>query len=183
MIGKPNHAFWLGTNSGAVIDLLEPDPAEICIEDIAAGLSKVCRFNGQITRHYSVAEHSIHVAELVPNRYKRIALLHDASEAYLCDVPTPLKRLLGDTYMDIERRVTAAIAIALNVEGLNDLPLAVKNADKVMTVTERDAFTLVPHDWGPDYEEALRYPNFTRMYNNPRRAYDAFLQRYNEYNN
>src|SRR5687768_10005799 len=112
MTGKPNHSFWLGTNAGNVIDLIDPKPDQITIEDIAAGLSKVCRFNGQIKDWYCVAEHSAHVAELVPNQLKLIALLHDASEAYLCDVPTPLKRALGDVYSDIEARVTAAIALA-----------------------------------------------------------------------
>ncbi len=70
---------WLGTNSGKKVDLLHPDPSQICLEDIAHGLSNLCRFNGQINRFFSVAEHSMYVAALVPNRYKLQAILHDAT--------------------------------------------------------------------------------------------------------
>lgn len=155
----PSHASWLGTNTGRVIDLLEPDPSQIHIEDIVNNLSNVCRFNGQLKQFYSVLQHSIHVAELVPNELKMQALLHDASEAYICDVPTPLKRMLGDSYRDVERRIMQAIGTALGVE-LTELDPLVKEADRIMLYAERDALQMKPIVW-PGHEPSLKYPNFT----------------------
>lgn len=165
---------WLGTNSGQVINLLDPDPDSITIEDIACGLSKNCRFNGQLKQWYSVAEHSIHVMALVPDHLKKQALLHDATEAFICDVPTPLKRMLGDTYHQIEQRLAAAIGKKFNVS-LTELHPTVMQADRIMVVTERDALTENPQNWGPDYEDVIRYPNFQRYRHTPRSAEVAFL--------
>jgi uncharacterized protein len=170
---------WIGTNTGGVIDLVSPDPKQITIEDIATGLSNVCRFNGQLATWYSVAEHSIRVAELVPKHYKLQALLHDATEAYICDVPTPLKRMLGVAYADVEARLAAAIGAKFGVN-LNNLPQAVKDADRVMVVSERDAFQLVPREWGPEYENVLRYPRLERSYYTPNQASAAFLKLFHE---
>lgn len=79
------------TVSGRRIDLERPRSEDITIEDIACGLSRICRFNGQLPEFYSVAEHSIFVAELVDPQLRLAALLHDASEAYLGDVSRNLK--------------------------------------------------------------------------------------------
>lgn len=174
---------WLGTNGGNKIDLYDPDPEQISIDDIADGLSKVCRFNGQIKRFYSVAEHCINVANLVPEADKLAALLHDASEAYICDVPTPLKRMLGDVYKDVENRVQYAIGRKFGVELVN-LPDVVKAADRVMLVTEHESLQHKALDWGPDYDGILRYPNFqpsgatpTIMADRYKRMLGALLER------
>lgn len=166
---------WLGTNSGQVINLLDPDPNNITIEDIATGLSNHCRFNGQLKTWYSVAEHSIRVMELVPKHLKKQALLHDATEAFICDVPTPLKRMLGEHYEAIEVRLAAAIGEALNVELVN-LDETVHQADRIMVVTERDALTEKPQVWSPEYENSLRYPGFFRRFHTPAVARVAFLE-------
>ena len=85
------------TFSGQLIDPLRPDPDTVLIEDIARSLSMQCRFNGHCTRFYSVAEHSVHCAKLAEKLFPEspeiaiFALLHDGSEAYLCDVPRPVK--------------------------------------------------------------------------------------------
>lgn len=150
---------WLGTNSGRVIDLTITDPAEITLEDIATGLSNVCRFNGQIKQFYSVAQHSLFVAELVPEKFKLQALLHDATEAYICDVPTPLKRELGEAYQKYERRIAAAIGKKFGVDLVN-LHDVVKQADRIMLVTEHHALQAKVADWGPEYDAVIRYPNF-----------------------
>ncbi len=97
------------TFSGREIDLVDVQPEQICINDIAAGLGKTCRFSGQIRRFYSVAQHSIILSKIVPDRLKKVALLHDASEAYLQDVIKPLKNLLGSSYTDIENKFEHAI--------------------------------------------------------------------------
>lgn len=169
---------WLGTNSGCRINLAAPAQGQININDIADGLSKVARFNGQTKIWYCVAEHSIHVAELVPPSYRRLALLHDATEAYLCDIPTPLKRELGAVYTDIEDRLAKVIAVAfgLDINALVDLPEQVRNADTIMAVSERDALQLRPQQWPAKYEDALRYPNFKVKYDTPEKARAAWLK-------
>lgn len=171
---------WVGTNFGNVIRLdQEPDLDQIDIGDIAQGLSNVCRFNGQLKLWYSVAEHSIHVAELVPDKYKLQALLHDATEAFICDVPTPLKRMLGSQYAAVEERLASAIGKKFGVDLIN-LSDPVKYADRIMVVSERDAFQAKPQDWGPAYEEVIRYPNLTRLYSTSSAAATAFISMFNK---
>ena len=97
------------TYSLVEIDLANIQPEQITIQDISAGLSKICRFSGQITRFYSVAQHSVILSKIVPDNLKRVALLHDASEAYLQDIIKPLKNLLGDSYTKLEEQFTHAI--------------------------------------------------------------------------
>lgn len=174
-------SHYITTQSGKKIDFANPDPNQIVIEDIAGALSKLCRFNGQINEFYSVAQHSMYVANMVPDHMKLDALLHDAPEAYLCDVPTPLKLALGAAYTDIEARVARAISAALAVE-IVDLRPAIKAADRAMVVTEREMFRTVQEDWGPDYENSIRYPNFSPAYNEDWRVTNReFLQAYERY--
>lgn len=97
------------TVSGIYVDLINPTPEMIEIEDIAHGLSMQCRFGGQLRKFYSVAEHSWHVANLVSTENKLAALLHDASEAYLIDIPTPLKKHLTN-YAQFEDKFMSLIA-------------------------------------------------------------------------
>lgn len=84
------------TRSGRLVDPLDLRVEDVDLGDIADALANICRFTGHSSRFYSVAEHSIHVAAIVgwlggTEREQRVALLHDASEAYLMDVPSPLK--------------------------------------------------------------------------------------------
>lgn len=130
----------VATVSGRRIDLRDPQPEAFTLEDIAHGLGNVCRFSGQTRQFYSVAQHSIMVAELVPPEARLAALLHDASEAYIQDVPAPLKALLPE-YALIEHRIEAAIAVRF---GLPDDPAiwrAVKDSDLLAASVEmRDLF-------------------------------------------
>ena len=80
------------TFTGRLFDPFNPDPALIDLRDIAHALGNICRFGGHSRRYYSVAEHSILVASLVPEPLRLPALLHDAAEAYLGDIITPIKR-------------------------------------------------------------------------------------------
>ncbi len=101
---------------------------DLCVEDIAHALSMVCRFGGHCHRHYSVAEHSLLVSELVPEEYKLSALLHDASEAYLGDIIAPLKRMPGmEGYREIEREMERLIEVKFVVNFVDDL--VIKEAD------------------------------------------------------
>lgn len=114
------HAFV--AQSGKVIDLANPTPGMGDIEDIAHALSNICRFGGHVPGHYSVAEHSLLVCGIAGLLAQELriqpgatrtgllanALLHDASEAYLGDVISPLKSLLGG-YKELEHRVQCCI--------------------------------------------------------------------------
>ncbi len=99
---------WIQTASGLKFPLLDVDPAAILIQDIAHALSILCRFNAQCLRPYSVAEHSVHVSYEIAPHLALVGLMHDAAEAYLGDVPGPLKACLPH-FDGIESRLIAAI--------------------------------------------------------------------------
>lgn len=111
------------TASGKQINLLDPKPEQICLHDIAKGLSNICRFGGQLEHFQSVAKHTLLVWYLAPPRLKRAALLHDASEAYLGDIIKPLKVLIQDIYGPFEDRFTEVIfkKYHVNIDLLNEL--------------------------------------------------------------
>jgi hypothetical protein len=115
--------------SGKQIDLIEPTPEMICINDIAHALSMICRFGGHSKYFYPVAVHSVLVCALAPDELKREALLHDATEAYVGDVIKPLKVVLGQTYENIEHDfMISAIAPKFNLD--HRKLLEVKKYDK-----------------------------------------------------
>lgn len=99
---------WILTYTGKKFYAGDPSPDSICIEDIAHALSLTCRYSGHCSKFYSVARHSIEVAQVLPDELKLKGLLHDASEAYLTDVPSPFKSLLHG-YRDLETKVSDAI--------------------------------------------------------------------------
>src|SRR5205085_1920126 len=89
----------------------DPSPRDVDIRDIAHGLARINRFNGRIKYdHYSVAQHSVLVSRLLPPPYKLFGLLHDAGEAYLGDLITPVKRLFREFYDAVEDRVMRSVA-------------------------------------------------------------------------
>lgn len=140
---------WFITLTGRKVHLWDPQPDQICLEDIAGALSRICRFGGMISRHYSVAQHSVLVSHLCPPDLAQIGLLHDATEAYLGDVIGPLKRQLGLVYHELEEMWGVAIAIHFNMPSVfclrDDLPPAVKRADLIAFMTEhRDLRPDVP---------------------------------------
>jgi 5'-deoxynucleotidase YfbR-like HD superfamily hydrolase len=107
------------TRSGKRVDLRNPDPASIDIEDIAVALSRIPRFNGH-TRHfysYSVAQHSVIVADMLDwDRETRLrGLLHDAHEAYIGDIVTPVKSWLGGRLDPLARELDRTIAHAFDL--------------------------------------------------------------------
>jgi hypothetical protein len=97
------------TFTGKYMNVFEPTIDMICIEDIAHALSFQCRFGGHLPEFYSVAQHSVHCSKMVDDKFKLQALLHDASEAYLLDMPRPIKRRLND-YKLIENKLMLLIA-------------------------------------------------------------------------
>jgi 5'-deoxynucleotidase YfbR-like HD superfamily hydrolase len=131
---------YVSTYSGNRFYPLEPRIDVVAIEDIAHGLAYQCRFNGQTRQFYSVAQHSLIVASLVPDELRLAALLHDAAEAYVGDMVKPLKVLLP-AFADIEEQVSALIARAFGVDFSNYGPI--KLADLVALATEKR--DLMPH--------------------------------------
>ena len=106
--------------SGRYVDLSNPDPASIRLEDIAAALSKICRFGGHSPRFYSVAEHCVHATALASSDgftgdALRAVFLHDATEAYVGDMVKPLKVRIP-RFGEAERRFEEAIQSAVRVD-------------------------------------------------------------------
>lgn len=88
------HPYWIETWSGEAFDLMHPDPARMHIEDVAVHLSLLNRFIGATGEGYSVAQHCVHVAELLPPELKRRGLFHDVEETWLGDQSAPWKRMI-----------------------------------------------------------------------------------------
>jgi hypothetical protein len=137
---------WMQTAYGGEFYPLDARAHEIYIEDIASSLSKQCRFAGHTAEFYSVAEHCVLVSRRAPKELRLTALLHDASEAYLVDVPRPIKASLTN-YMEIEARLMATIAERFGT--IWPLPAEVKRLDNAILADERDqAMVVPPRDWG-----------------------------------
>ncbi len=131
---------YVSTFSGNRFYPLEPRIDRVAIEDIAHGLAYQCRFNGQTCEFYSVAQHSLLVAGMVPPHLRLAALLHDAAEAYLGDMVKPLKVLLPE-FAAIEEKVSAIIAATFAIDFSDYGPI--KRADLIALATEKR--DLMPH--------------------------------------
>jgi 5'-deoxynucleotidase YfbR-like HD superfamily hydrolase len=128
---------WIQTYSGLSMFPLDPIPEEIAIEDIAHALSNLCRFTGHVRSFYSVAEHSVRVSWACEIEHALWGLLHDASEAYLSDISSPMKRSsqFGKLYMQAEANLMRVICLKFNLELA--MPTNVKACDARMLATER----------------------------------------------
>ena len=135
--------------SGRRLDLLDPTPMDIEIEDIAHGLAFVARWNGQTLGDfaYSVAEHSILVEELFSRanpgigvRWQLAALLHDAPEYVLGDMISPVKAAIGAGYGELDARLTAAIHLRFGLPAALPVPIkkAIKAADTISARLEAE---------------------------------------------
>ncbi|UNC91664.1 phosphohydrolase [Candidatus Contubernalis alkaliaceticus] len=143
---------WIETYTGRKFWPLDPRPEDICIKDIAHGLSHMCRYNGQSKFFFSVAQHSLNCAEhakrmKLPQRYQLLCLLHDAAEAYVSDVAKPLKPYLPQ-FKNIENNIMTTVYEALNVRPPNSIEgNTISKIDTIMLVTE--AKVLMTFDsWG-----------------------------------
>jgi hypothetical protein len=126
---------WMQTVSGRQFWPFDPRPEEVRIGDIAHALSMQCRFAGHCLRFYSVAEHSVLLSRHVAPEHKLWALLHDASEAYLMDVPRPIKPYLGG-YREAEDGVMRAICTRFGLDP--EMPQAVAEADTRLLMDEAE---------------------------------------------
>jgi 5'-deoxynucleotidase YfbR-like HD superfamily hydrolase len=148
--------------SGRRLDLLDPDPADIAIEDIAHGLARVARWNGQTQgpNAFSVAQHSLVVEEIAggrdaewPARWRLAALLHDAPEYVVGDLISPFKNAIGLDYKQLERRLLAAIHIRFGLPPELPEPVhaEIKACDRIAAFYEATKLA----GFGP--EEALNF--------------------------
>ncbi len=135
---------WMQTFSGRQFWPLDPRPDEVFIEDIAHALSLQCRYGGHCLRFYSVAEHCVHLARYVQREHGLWALLHDASEAYIVDVPRPLKRFLAG-YRDAEEAVMAAVCDRFGLP--REMPKEVHEADGRIIQDERVNLSICVAEW------------------------------------
>lgn len=128
---------WMRTYTGARVHILQPDPGEIRLKDIAHALANQCRFAGHTPEFYSVAQHSVLVAGILEDMgWPDLAisgLMHDAAEAYLHDLHRPLKECLPQ-YADLEQRHMAAICVKFGLPV--KLHTVVKRADNIALATE-----------------------------------------------
>jgi hypothetical protein len=168
---------WMQTYTGQAFFPADPRPEEICIEDIAHALSLLCRYGGHCDRFYSVAEHSYWVSYMVPPEHALKALMHDAPEGYLVDVPRPAKVLLGD-YRELEGRIWYAICAAFNLSPV--MPDEVHEADNAILFSERDQ-NMAP----PPYAWKLPDPGYRIKVKQwgPAKAERMFLKRWRELTN
>lgn len=186
---------FLRTFTGRKFWPLNPRVEDIAIEDIAHSLSLVARFTGHTYCHYSVAEHSLYVSSVavriamndvrewpasmrVPYA-REVALwglMHDASEAYLCDLPSPIKHAscIGDLYRRFEHALMRVIAQRFDLSG--EEPACVKQADRILCNTEkRDLMQ------GATWHEGVLAKTIYPMLSD--RAEAEFLRRFHALNN
>lgn len=138
-----SHNTWIETRTGRRIDFMRPDPGQIHILDIAYGLARIPRFCGQTlsAEPYSVAQHSCWVADRVTElggtaAEQLRALLHDAHEAYMGNIPTPLKAALNGALLPIQQILDSAISMALH------LPQWSANAVRLIDRADHEALAL-----------------------------------------
>ncbi len=141
---------WQRMLSGRRLDLLDPSPLDIEIEDIAQGLSRVARWNGQTSGDwaFTVAQHSLLVEQIVaafrpllPARWRLASLLHDAAEYVLGDLITPFKAQIGPGYKALEKRLLAAVHLrfGLPAQPPQQVVELIKRADRAAAYFEATA--------------------------------------------
>lgn len=173
------HGDYFRTVSGRKFWPLDPRIEDLCIEDIAHSLAHQCRFAGHTDTHYSIGEHSVRGSYYLDTIEDAFAFLfHDATEAYLIDMPRPMKRtgLFGWLYRKYESQLEEVIARFLALPC--PMPSQIKTVDNRMLATERrDVRTLA----GPtqNTEGTIPYPEIIEAWTAERAKFE-FMRRFNE---
>lgn len=174
---------WIQTFSGGKFYPLDPRPDQVKIEDIAHALSNLCRFAGHVREFYSVAQHSVLVSHFCKPEFALWGLLHDAPEAYICDLPRPVKYHSElAAYKIVEKRLEEAIVKHFGLSPSWE-PNDIKWTDRRLLFTERrDLLPELPWDsdgwamglegkafpfkivpWAPKYAEELFLLRFKEL--------------------
>jgi hypothetical protein len=172
---------YIQTVSGKRINPFDPDPADIEIGDIAVALANHCRFGGHTRRYYSVAQHSCIVSDTLAaeghGAHEALrGLLHDMSEAYLLDMPHPIKHRseLGRVYRGAEARLEQVLLARFGFDG--PPPPRLKQIDRALLAAEREQLTAVLWHW-PELDGFEPLPIVIEPWT-PAEAAGAFLERY-----
>ena len=170
---------WILTFSGLRFWPFKPDPSHILIADIAHALAHQCRFAGHVRQFYSVAEHSVRVSELCAADDALWGLLHDGSEAYLQDIPRPLKRLPElSAYREAELNLQRLIAVRF---GLNpEQPPTVTAADDAMLAVEYRQLLQPDHGIPQDATAGIHGSDMLSAPWTPKVAEQRFLERFDK---
>lgn len=170
---------WIQTYSGRRFCPTNPNPEAIVIQDIAHALSMQCRFSGHTKQFYSVAQHSVGVSYLCEGPDALWGLLHDASEAYLVDIPSPLKRSgKFDPYLEFERKMMSAVCKRFGLS--EEEPASVKRADRMLLSIEANELMFPLR---PDWDHTMDSPPFKIQPLGPEEAKKLFLKRFFELHN
>ena len=174
---------WIVTYTGRKFYPLDPSPQDIDILDIAHALSNACRFSGHTREFYSVAQHSYLVAFTAGREHALYGLLHDASEAYLCDISTPVKySKMYEEYRVAEHWLQTMILNKFGVPNWNrdEMPQEVKDADRIVGVLE--GLVLMPDHEGAFWTEGGMLLNADSSDGfvcwSPKKAESKFLEMY-----
>ena len=146
---------WIQAHSGIRFHFATPRKAEVTIDDIAHALAQKTRFNGHLSRFYSVAQHSLIVSRNVPEQHALWGLLHDAGETWLPDIPTPIKNhvyvdfpvsgVRPATFSDLEDSILLVVAARFGLPW--PCPPCVKGADKACCLAEKRDLMQIQLEW------------------------------------
>ena len=166
---------WEQTYGGQVFTPLQPIEEDIYIVDIAHALSNICRFGGHCEQFYSVAQHSVFVSNVCNPRDALWGLLHDAAEAYIGDIITPIKQKITE-FKKIENGILAAIAKRYNL--FFPMPSTIKECDLRILATEKRDLMKPGLIW--EHLEGIEPYNFTIVPVTPGEAELLFFERWHE---
>jgi 5'-deoxynucleotidase YfbR-like HD superfamily hydrolase len=138
----PTNCF-VRTISGKLLDIFNPVDELIDIDDIAHALAHICRYNGHVKRHYSVAQHCVIISNYVKPQYALEGLMDDSPEAYIGDMISPIKRILH-AFKDIEKPLQAAIYRRYAIRSSKTSHTNVKKIDRKALRTEQRDLTNRP---------------------------------------
>lgn len=154
---KKRYGDFIQTYSGIKFYPFDPKIEEIKLCDIIHALSFICRFVGHSQYFYSVAQHSVLVAEKCPKPYKMYGLLHDAAEAYISDIAHPIKRnKMFQPVRELENNLLDLIFKNFNVVRTKESDEIIKNIDKRMLYTEKNFLMKDNIPWGKNNENAYQ---------------------------
>lgn len=180
MISLNSHDYlWMQTGSNQELVFADEEWIVLPIEMIARALSNICRFTGHTSQYYSVAEHSLHISHLVPRELALAALLHDASEAYVGDMSTALKRFMGISFKDLELKATKAVAKGYGIP-LEDLQSPVIKSFDKRILGDEGRMLMPPHAFWDAFIKENQPTGATLQCWTPDEAKRQFLARFDE---
>lgn len=168
-------------SSGNYFDLSKPFDYPFNIAEIAHALSQICRFTGHTKEFYSVAQHSVLVSLFVPKELRFAALLHDAHEAFIGDISTPLKRTFGIEFLEWENDVEGDIRYSIEAFfDVKTIDPKIQHADlQVLGMEKRDLFIRDDIEW--ESLKGIEIPSIKITPLSPYESKILFLNQFDSY--